>query len=123
MGLRFYKRVNYGNGLGLNISKSSISPSIRTKSGSFGFKGFSIRSGIPGLSYRGGFGKNGEIFWLVFLLLAGIFIIIYNILRFIAYILSSISDSIFKSEGIDYANLTITLSSILGILIIIYFFI
>ncbi len=36
-----------GGGLGLNLSKSGISPSYRTKFGSVGPKQFTIRTGIP----------------------------------------------------------------------------
>jgi len=52
MGIRYQKRVNLGKGVGLNISKSGLSPSIRTKYGSISPKGFSVRTGIPGLTYR-----------------------------------------------------------------------
>jgi hypothetical protein len=57
MGLRIQKRINVGKGLGINVSKSGFSTSFRSKSGSFSSKGYSIRSGIPGISYRGSFGK------------------------------------------------------------------
>lgn len=59
MGFRYQKRVKLGKGVGLNVSKSGVSPSLRTKYGSIGSKGFSIRTGIPGLSYRGG--KNIDV--------------------------------------------------------------
>lgn len=52
MGFRFYRRINLGSGLGLNLSKSGIGTSIRSKHGSIGSSGFSIRTGIPGSSYR-----------------------------------------------------------------------
>ena|SRR5579872_368356 len=52
MGFKYQKRVNLGKGVGLNVSKSGVSPSIRTQYGSISPKGFSIRTGIPGLSYR-----------------------------------------------------------------------
>ncbi len=52
MGFRYQKRTNLGKGLGLNICKSGISPSIRTKSGTLSGKGYSLRSGIPGMTYR-----------------------------------------------------------------------
>ena len=52
MGFRVHRRINVGGGLGFNVSKSGISPSVRTPYGSFGPKGFSLRTGIPGLSYR-----------------------------------------------------------------------
>jgi hypothetical protein len=46
--------------LGLNVSNAGISPSYRTKYGTVSTKGFSIRPGIPGLSFRSSFGGNGK---------------------------------------------------------------
>jgi hypothetical protein len=60
MGFRYQKRINLGKGIGLNISKSGISPSIRTKAGSISSKGYSIRTGIPGASYRKTFSKSSK---------------------------------------------------------------
>ncbi len=57
MGFRYRKRINLGKGFGLNISKSGVSPSFRTKRGSLSSKGYSIRSGIPGLTYRKTFSR------------------------------------------------------------------
>lgn len=57
MGFRYQKRINLGKGFGLNISKSGVSPSFRTKRGSLSSKGYSIRSGIPGLTYRKTFSR------------------------------------------------------------------
>lgn len=53
MGFKFQKRINLSKGIGLNVSKSGVTPSVRTRYGSISPKGFSIRTGIPGLSYRG----------------------------------------------------------------------
>lgn len=61
MALRFQKRINLGGGAGVNLSKSGAGFSYRTRFGSFGTRGYSIRTGIPGLSYRGGLGKNNPI--------------------------------------------------------------
>ncbi len=58
MGFRFSKRINLGGGLGLNISKSGISPSVRTKGGTISNKGFSIKTGVSGASYRESFNKS-----------------------------------------------------------------
>jgi uncharacterized protein YegL len=91
MGFRFYRRVNLGGGVGLNLSKSGISPSYRTRYGSIGASGFSIRTGIPGLSYRGGRGKAGSAAAVVLLLMLAIFVlsiaavIAWNVLRFLAW--------------------------------------
>ena len=58
MGFVFRKRINLGKGFGLNLSKSGISSSQRTRFGSFGSKGYSIRTGIPGMYYRGRWKKG-----------------------------------------------------------------
>jgi hypothetical protein len=52
MGFRFQKRIKLGGGLGLNISKSGISPSLRTKIGTFSKNGYSAKTGIPGVRYQ-----------------------------------------------------------------------
>ena len=52
MGFRFQKRIKLGGGFGLNISKSGISPSIRTKMGTFSKNGYSTKTGIPGVRYQ-----------------------------------------------------------------------
>lgn len=67
MGFRFGTRINLGKGLGLNVSKSGISPSLRTKAGSLSTKGFSVKTGIRGVNYRNNFGKSSGC--MVFLLL------------------------------------------------------
>ena len=59
MSFRFQRRLNFGSGIGLNLSKSGASPSLRSRYGSIGAKGFSIRTGIPGLSFRQSYGKSG----------------------------------------------------------------
>ena len=55
MCFRFQKRINLGKGLGLNVSKSGISPSLRTKRGNISTKGYSVRTGVSGVTYRKGF--------------------------------------------------------------------
>lgn len=57
MAFRYTKRVKLSKGLGVNVSKSGITPSVRTKRGSVSSKGYSIRTGIPGLTYRKTFSK------------------------------------------------------------------
>lgn len=59
MGFRFHRRLNLGSGFGLNVGKSGASASRRASFGSIGTGGYSVRSGIPGLSYRKSFGKGG----------------------------------------------------------------
>lgn len=90
MGLRYYRRINMGQGWGLNLSKSGLSTSFRTQWGAFGTKGYSIRTGIPGLSYRKTFAraKQGDaatIFFLIILATIVLYVailVIWNIGRF-----------------------------------------
>jgi len=99
MGFRYYRRMNLGNGLGLNFSKSGVSSSIRTKFGTFGSKGFSIRTGIPGLSYRKTFSRSKQqdgalIFLLALLALALIYfsiVIVWNLGRFLVWSIARIN--------------------------------
>jgi len=72
MGLRFYKRIKLGKGFGLNISKSGIRPSFRSKRGSVSSRGFTLRSGIPGLNYRKNFSQSskGGCMLILFLMFA-----------------------------------------------------
>lgn len=90
MGFRYQKRINLGKGVGLNVSQSGISSSYRTKHGSIGTRGFSIKTGIPGLSYRANWakGKNGFIIVLVIMASVFIYLVIYNVVAFIFYLLS-----------------------------------
>jgi len=60
MGFRFQKRIKLGKGFGLNISKSSITPSYRNKIGSASSKGYSFKTGIPGLTFRKTFKKKNN---------------------------------------------------------------
>jgi hypothetical protein len=88
MGIRLQRRINLGGGAGINVSKSGFSPSLQTKFGTIGAKGFTIRTGIPGLYYRDVFKSskkgNGGILILIFLAI-GLFIfaaiVLWNILR------------------------------------------
>ena len=72
MGFRFHRRLNLGGGAGLNVSKSGVSTSLRGRHGSIGTKGFSLRTGIPGLSFRQswGNGKDTGTVALVFVAMA-----------------------------------------------------
>ena len=80
MGFRFQKRINLGKGIGFNISKSGISPSYRSKTGSVSTKGFSIRTGIPGVTYRKTYNKSKNAGCLNMII---VFVIIGGILAFI----------------------------------------
>lgn len=83
MGLIIRKRVNLGKGFGLNISKSGVSSSQRTPFGSFGSKGFSIRTGIPGVYYRNTFKKGSGCMVIVLLFILSTIFIIWGLLSII----------------------------------------
>lgn len=91
MGLRFSKRIETGDGVGVNISKSGLSASFRGKYGSFGTRGFSLRTGILGLTFRKSWASNlngGGLGALVIILLSFIFVYIaYNILLLVFLII------------------------------------
>ncbi len=67
MGFRVQKRINLGGGLGINIGKKGFSTSYRGKSGSISSKGYTIKTGIPGVSYRSS-GKSGCLVVIVFII-------------------------------------------------------
>lgn len=70
MGFRYQRRISLGGGAGLNLSKSGVSTSVRSRFGSIGTRGFSIRTGIPGLTYRS-YGRKGSDAGLIVLLVIG----------------------------------------------------
>lgn len=57
MSFRFQKRIKLGGGLGLNLSKSGISPSLRTSKGTISSKRLSVKTGISGVTYQKNFSK------------------------------------------------------------------
>lgn len=78
MSINFYKRIKVKDGFGANISKSGISTSYRGRYGSFGTRGFSLKTGIPGLTFRQSWsGKDTTSKILIFLLVGLLFGIIY----------------------------------------------
>lgn len=96
MGFIFQRRLNLGQGVGFNVSKSGISPSVRTKYGSMGSKGFSLRTGIPGFYYRKRWGvkSNGFLdfivfgilflfFFLTWEIISTLFLLIFNFIKWI----------------------------------------
>lgn len=78
MGFRFQKRVKLGGGLGLNISKSGISPSLRTKAGTISKGGYSVKTGMSGVTYRKNFSSSKNSGCLLFFVVSGILVIIIN---------------------------------------------
>lgn len=60
MSFVFRRRLEIGKGLGVNVSTSGASLSFRNSLGSVSTSGFSVKTGIPGLSYRQSFGKKGS---------------------------------------------------------------
>ncbi|NBP68841.1 MAG: hypothetical protein EBR30_06495 [Cytophagia bacterium] len=101
MSFRYQKRVNLGKGLGLNVSPSGLTPSYRSKLGSVSTKGFSIRTGIKGLSFRSGWGKSKEGLVVILVLGAIVFagLFIYNLLRFLLFLLTRLYSFIQIKRG------------------------
>lgn len=106
MGFNYYKRIGGNKGLGLNLSSSGISSSYRTKYGSVSSRGFSIKTGIPGLSFRSGFGhgKNkGTTALIIIMFIAGAFaiyyslVILYNFLLFVWWIIVEFRKLVLRS--------------------------
>lgn len=111
MSFRVQRRLRLTRGLGLNISKSGISPSIRTGAGSIGARGFSIRTGIPGFYYRKSWGKNSGIglfiglIMLVFYLIPPLLSLLYWAARVIFWLVIIVPINILTwlgLTGIDY---------------------
>lgn len=98
MNLRYQKRVNLGKGAGLNIGKTGVSYSQRTKHGSIGTRGFSIRTGIPGLSLRGSWGKGGTGLMIMLIAGAGIVavLVVYNLWRLLVHIIERVYDRLMR---------------------------
>lgn len=97
MALRYQRRIGGSKGFGLNVSNSGISPSYRTKYSTIGSGGFSIRTGIPGLSLRSSYGRGkgkGDTAFIFAVLVALGFVlyysvvIAYNLVRFTIWILT-----------------------------------
>ncbi|RKS23169.1 hypothetical protein CLV94_2074 [Flavobacterium endophyticum] len=79
MSFRFQKRIKLYGGLGINISKSGIYPSLRTRKGTISNKGYSIRTGISGISYQKNFkAKNNGC--ILFFALPGILLLLKQLL-------------------------------------------
>jgi len=123
MGFRFYRRANLGGGLGLNLSKSGVSTSLRTKYGSFGSRGFSIPTGIKGLYFRGGSSsRNTGSAIIIMLLIAGIAIVVYFLIEVLIRVILFLWFWIVKEDHIDYTHLMIFLSVVLLILLAAHFY-
>jgi hypothetical protein len=86
--LQYYKRVKLGKRTSANISTHGFSVSYRTAVGSIGTRGFSIKTGIPGLTYRGNWAKskNGLIIFLIYLIVMVGCLVIYNLSRLIVFL-------------------------------------
>ena len=99
MGFRFFSRIGGRTGWGLNVSSSGLSSSYRTKYGSFGSKGFSLQTGIPGLTFRSGWGSrgnrgNGALIILVimvslFLIYVGL-LVAYNLILLLIWVITEL---------------------------------
>jgi hypothetical protein len=82
MGFSYRKRINVGKGLGVTLSSAGMSASYRTQMGSVGSRGYSIRTGIPGLTFRSSWGRSkyGLIVLLVIAIATVVYVIVYNVI-------------------------------------------
>jgi hypothetical protein len=92
MGFSYNRRISTGKGGSINVSKSGISVSQKTSWGSYGSRGFSIKSGMPGLNYRFSFKKKMDAATLVVTLMIGAIVlsivIAYNGIRLLSWMLA-----------------------------------
>lgn len=109
MSVRIQRRISLGSGLGLNVSKSGLSLSQRTPFGSIGTTGYSVRTGIPGVFFRKyrGRSRNNNTFWIIMLVLlaAGLFYILFNVLKVVILYLLHVLAWIYKSLRQAYKNM------------------
>jgi DNA segregation ATPase FtsK/SpoIIIE-like protein len=96
MGFIFQRRIRLGGGLGLNVSKSGLSPSLRTAFGTIGLSGISLRTGIPGFHWRKRWNsKNaGQVIlilfglWLAYVVIAVSLAVILYLLKLLFIVLA-----------------------------------
>lgn len=105
MGIRFNKRIGGNRGFGINLSKSGLSSSYRSKFGSISPRGFSVRTGIPGLTFRSRWGlkKNRGSIGLILLIVFSLFylayyviLLAYNLLRLLWWIIIEIAHFVMR---------------------------
>jgi hypothetical protein len=85
MGFRLQRRVSLGKGSFMNLSGSGLSFTQRTKWGSYGTRGFSIRSGIPGFYYRKRY-KKGDMTGVVVLLASLVIGVLIEVALFVIFV-------------------------------------
>jgi fatty acid desaturase len=61
--------------------------SYRSRHGSIGTKGFSLRTGIPGLSFRQGWGKNAGAAALILIAIMAALVMLALVVRVFAYLI------------------------------------
>jgi hypothetical protein len=77
MGFRFQRRIRIGRGTYVNASGSGLSMSQRTSWGSIGTRGVSVRTGIPGLTWRTSWGRSGGAGGVAMLIVGGVVVMFY----------------------------------------------
>ncbi|WP_201723374.1 DUF4236 domain-containing protein [Zobellia sp. OII3] len=106
MAFRFNKRIKLIKGLGINVSKSGITPSYRTKRGSLSSKGYSIRTGIQGLTYRKTFSKTKSNGCLVVIFISSLVLTLISCTSSDSEKIDNISSSTNDCRDTNCANYT-----------------
>lgn len=106
MSFIFRRRLRLGSNLGINISKSGISPSYRTKYGSVSFKGISMRTGIPGLTmsqrWSSGKGKGAsplQVFLIIVIAIGLVYLaimLLINLFLLLLWIIAEIRRAVLR---------------------------
>lgn len=86
-GIPLQRRINLGGGWGVNASGSGGSVSYRSRHGSIGTRGFSLPTGIPGLSFWQGWGKNAGAAALSFIAIMAALVMLALVVRVFAYLI------------------------------------
>ena len=91
MPFRYRRSIRIAKGASMTVSNSGVSASIKTPVGRIGTRGFSLRTGIPGLTYTSGWAKKQQ--WDGLLLLTVVFSVIilvgWNVVRLIFFLIRS----------------------------------
>lgn len=85
MGWRFQRRIRLHKGLGVNLGKHGGSISARSALGAWGTKGYSVKSGVTGLSYRESW-KESSSGGALLLVVVAVGVILWTVVKGIVWV-------------------------------------